>query len=346
MFNEARHVLPKLRETHDAIKMRPAHDTKLRYSIPIPKGWGRATAVGTPDPGVPEPLGVFSPSPDLAGPRVIVSVKRLQWEVDPLEWVRYGWIRNGWKVAVARRLEAPWTGRFEIGGFKETDGIVQVRRATGFLDNGRLLRADVAAPQPLWPRVHDMLWPCGVLLDLREPTGRAQVEAQPRRKGPGISFKLPKSWRAGSGVTDGSLRWIAALEGDAQQCAALRIDVTSRRRAQPLDHRQRAIAADLRAGGLLLDARIEAVDPDCGAELPGWRGHHRIMAKGRDGDRFEVRLAHRETDTCTIDYAMLAPEPGRCHLDWMRATRALDVAIASTVVFAAKNDAATQRGRG
>jgi hypothetical protein len=333
-FTEARHTLAKLPETHLAMKIRPDHDAKLRYAIPIPKGWGRATALATPNapPGVPEPLGIFSPTPDLKGPRVIVSAKRMQWEVDPLEWVRWAWIHNGWKIEVARRLDAPYEGRFEIGGTREVGGVTEVRRATGFLDNGRLVRVDVAAPQRVWAQVHDMLWPCGVMMQLKEATGRRQVEALPRRKGPGASFELPKSWRAMKGVKDGSLRWMASLDADVQRCAAIRIDVTSRRRAQPMDRRQRAIAAEIAAGGLLLDSRTEPVDPDCGAALEGWRGHHRIGARGRDGERFEIRMAHRETKACAIDYVMLAPEPGRFHLDWMRATRALEVAIETTKV--------------
>lgn len=52
------------------------------------------------------------------------------------------------------------------------------------------------------------------------------------------------------------------------------------------------------------------------------------------------RGAQREDDGLAVDYLMMAPAAGTEHIDWMRATRALDVAIATTDLRGAEAEVA------
>ena len=54
---------------------------------------------------------------------------------------------------------------------------------------------------------------------------------------------------------------------------------------------------------------------------------------GRDDDEgFEVRLAHRMVDGVLVDYTMVVASPKRFPVDFMRAARALEIAVATTEV--------------
>ena len=76
-FREAARTLDTLTRTHRRVGVIPNGDESLRYLLPIPRGWGRASSLGAcPAPGQPEILGLFAPQPDLSGPRIIVSATR------------------------------------------------------------------------------------------------------------------------------------------------------------------------------------------------------------------------------------------------------------------------------
>ena len=324
--------LHNVRDTHRIVRMEPDHDATLRYALPIPKGWGRATrlVVPKPHPHAPEVIGVFSPTSDLSGPRIIVSVKRLRWEVDPLHWVTYGCTVGGWQLATARYLDAPRADRFEVGGMRLIKGRVDVRRRIGFVDNGRLFQVDVAAPADQWADLHDLLWSSAALLQLHKPTGRRAVESHPRYNGQGLSFCLPASWRVSRAETATGLRWFGGVEADVQKTATLRIDVARRdEHTPPPDLRRRAIAKELRARDLLLAAHAERNEHDPAADLDGWGGTYRVDGSYHDTP-YELRIAHRDTDRHAIDYISIAPRPGTYHLDWMRTTRALELATLSS----------------
>ncbi len=331
-FRHPEQPLVHVLKTHRIVRVEPDNDASLRYALPIPKGWGRVTrmAVRRPSPHAPEVIGVFSPTPDLTGPRVIVSVKRLAWEVDPLAWATHGFVVGGWQIATSRWLDPPRNDRFDVGGLAQIRGHVEVRRRIGFLDNGRLFHVDVAARLEQWSSVHDLLWPCAALFQLHEPSGRVQVEAQPRYRGPGLSFCLPASWRVSRQELPRGMRWFGGVETDVQKTAALRIDVCQRDdRTPPPDVRRRAIAQELRGRGVLLaaHAELDAQDPVTGRE--GWGGTYRAEAS-MNGTPYEVRIAHLDTPTHVVDYLSVAPRPGTYHLDWMRTTRALQVAASTS----------------
>ena len=146
-FHHPLPLLDAVDRTHRKVGVAPGDDPSLRYVIPVPRSWGRVSAIAaSPDANRAEILGVFSPSADLRGPRIIVSATRLRYEVHAEQWVHHAWAAAGWSIATARPLEPRFHPRFEIGALRKLDGAVEMRRCTGFVDNGRLFRVDVAAP--------------------------------------------------------------------------------------------------------------------------------------------------------------------------------------------------------
>ena len=333
-FRDARHVLPHLSQTHRNQGIVPASDPSLAYSLPVPKGWGRVTGLGaSAAAGLPEIIGVFAPDPDLEGPRIIVSVTRLRWDVDPASWVRHGWEATGWGIAMAQPLDPRWHPRFEVGGLKRIGDRVEVRRATGFVDNGRLLRVDVAGPRPIWEKLHDLLWPCGVLMSLAKPTFRREVEPLVQHGGPTMRFALPESWRAlpQPPPWTGTSRWVASpMEGE-EGSAALRIEATRWPGSKPeaLERRQRRLAQELWERGIALGGRFERVPAALAAGTPGLAGVFAARARDHEED-FELRVAHRDVEGWSLDYAAVIASPERCPLDRMRTLRALEIAVSTT----------------
>ena len=333
-FRDAPLALERLSETHRRLEIVPTSDPSLAYSLPIPKGWGRVTGLGAhATAGRPEILGIFAPDPDLEGPRIIVSAMRLRWDVDPVEWVRHGWERGGWGIAMARPLEARWHPRFEVGGLRHIDGRTEVRRATGFIDNGRLLRVDVAGPASTWNQYHDLLWPCGVLMSLVKPAYRREVEPMVHHGGPRLRFALPESWRAlpQPPTRAGGSRWLATPMEGAQGSVALRIEATRWRRDRPesIEARQHRLHHELWTRGVAVSRSPRRIPPGLAAGAPGLAGMFAVDARNRT-ERFELRLAHRDVDGWSLDYTAVIASPGRCPLDRMRAIRALEIAVATT----------------
>lgn len=336
-FRDATHTLEAIAQTHRRVGMVPSGDESLRYVLPIPRGWGRVCALEvSPAPGRPEILGIFSPQPELSGPRVIVSATRLRWDVDPLLWTRHHWEAAGWKIAVARPLDARWHPRFEVGGLRRQEGLVEVRRGVGFVDNGRLLRVDAVAPSSQWPRVHDVLWPCGVLCSLAKPTYRREVEAR-RRIGNSllVAFGLPASWHASrvSAPWVGVERWVVAPSDEIGRSVALRVEASawSGETLEPIEARQLRVRHELWQQGIRMARRAERIHAGLAAGTPGLAGVFAVVARD-DEETFEVRLAHRVVEDVIVDYTLVVASPERFPLDFMRASRALEIAVASTEV--------------
>ena len=336
-FREAARTLDTLTRTHRRVGVIPNGDESLRYLLPIPRGWGRASSLGAcPAPGQPEILGLFAPQPDLSGPRIIVSATRLRWDVDPLLWVRHHWEAAGWSIAIARPLDARWHPRFEVGALKKVEGAVEIRRTVGLVDNGRLLRVDAIAPSHQWAELHDLLWPCGVLFCLAKPTYRREVEAQGRvGRSSRVRFDLPASWHAMAAQAPwrGMERWVASPQDEIGRSAALRVDASewSGDGLEPIETRHLRVRHDLRTHGIRLERRVERIPAGLATGSTGLIGLFRAAGQDHE-ERFEVRLAHRFIDGVSIDYTAVVASPQQYPLDFMRASRALEIAVATTKV--------------
>lgn len=340
MFGEARHALVHIERTHRAVHVRPPGDPSLSYVVFVPALWQAAEHDRAAD--VPaDPIGRFVADAHEGAPELRVWASRPGWEIDPLEWVRGHLSRGGWRIAIARWLPQP-EGRFEIGAVKSDDRGLHIRRCVGFLDGGRIVGIDTISEAPRWRAIHDVCWPCGMLLELHEPTEQARVESLGSHAGPLVAFSLPASWTAtcmpGTGTRAATVQWIADIAEGAESDAGIRIDVTDLRGvrggiASDIPWRQAVLSSDLRAHGIRLPFRLDRLPPsdDPGAPLPGWRGAWVGEAVDSGGRHLEVRLGHRDLGETRVDYVMLAP-PRELHaMDWMRATRAFAIAIGTTV---------------
>lgn len=333
-FRDASHVVPQLEHTHEHVGIIPSGDASLRYVLPVPRRWGRVWGLAASSgPGRPEIIGAFAPDPDLDGPRIIVSVMRLRWDVDPVLWVRRGWEAAGWEIAMAEPLAPRWHPRFEVGALRHHAGEVEVRRTVGFIDNGRLLRVDTAAPARVWKKIHDLVWPCGVLMSLDRPTFRREVEVTECHVSPPVAFELPASWqvRPARPAWVGAARWIAQPFEGAEGSVALRIDASPwpHVRFEPAQARQERVRRELWNQGIAIARRVEPIPAGSATEAPGLCGFFRTLARDHEED-FEVRFAHRNLASWSIDYTAITASPDRCALDHMRAARALEIAVATT----------------
>ncbi|MEM6992193.1 MAG: hypothetical protein AAF721_16905 [Myxococcota bacterium] len=321
-------------ETHEVRCVEVSHDRALSYSLPVPRGMFSATSMRTPPLALHQsaPLGVFGLDRALAGPRLVVGVQTLRWDVDPLEWLRYGWITSGWRVVVSRVLPGPGGPRYEIGAIRNASGRHEVRRTLASRSGASLVRVDAVAPVEQWPLWHDRLW---VSLDgfALGRSRRGTVEPLVTRDGPLLRFATPASWDArGSRTTHGGVQWVSQPSAGVQRGALLRVHAQPSAAADTTAARRTQVCRDVCSMGIELVRRLHAVPrPEFEALLPGFAGQWHV--DGLIGGRsVELRIAQREQDGVAVDTVVLAPAPGTEHVDWMRATRAFDIAQSTTLV--------------
>lgn len=340
-FRDASHVVGDMQRTHVPTTITPSVDPSLRYVLPVPRGWdsvwGRGSSI---DAGQPEVIGLFAPNPVRPGPRLTVSVTRLRWDVDPVLWVAHGWQTEGWEVAVAGPLPPRWHPRFEVGALRTKAGEVEVRRTVGFIDDGRLLRVDTGAPARVWTRVHDLVWPCGALMSLARPTHRREVEPSVRHESSPVVFELPSSWWAtlATPAWPGAVRWAIQPIDGAARSIVMRLDATPWPpcRFESVEARQERARRDLSSHGITTTGPVVRLPSGSASGSPGLRGIYRAMAHHRERE-LEVRFAHRDLRSWSIDYMVITEAPPRYAVDCMRAARALEIAVASTRIMPKEN---------
>ena len=330
-----------LAQTHELRRIEVTHDPGMSFELATPVAMATAMPKSHVPPGRnrPMPLALFGLRPALEGPRLLVCAQTLTWEVDPLEWLRWLWARAGWRVAVARVHPGPSGPTYELGALRETDGHVEVRRTMAIRSGPRLVRCDASAPLSVWPQWHDALWHALRGFSLGQPAP-GPVEALLVHEGPLLGFALPGSWEARSrGSHDTGTVWAAQPVRDAQRGAALTMHARAARQAQSAEVRRASLWRELRESGARLAGVLEAQRAEFAALVQGWGGQWQTAAQTRSGEGVIV-LVQREDAGVALDYVLSAPAAGTEHVDWMRATRALDVAIATSLPRAPRHDAA------
>ncbi|MGH1348446.1 MAG: hypothetical protein ACRBN8_43240 [Nannocystales bacterium] len=305
-------------------------DPGASFAVPVP----RSMATARPTRHIPErggrpmPIAVFGEPPSLEGPRLLVSSQTLPWEVDPLEWLRWMWMNEGWRIAWTKRHPGPNGPRYEVGALREKEGRVAVRRTMAVRSGARLMRCDASAPLPLWPGHHDALWHAINGFQLGQQT-RGTIESLVVREGPLLGFAVPGSWDARGEGDETRMEWAVFLDSDAQRGAALKMHAQPLDRAPDAGLRRASLWRELKAGGVPLGAVLTAERAEFAKAVPGWIGQWQaaIGGEGRDG---VVVLVQREDEGIALDVLLVAPAAGTEHVDWMRATRALDVVISTT----------------
>jgi len=318
-------------QTHVMRVVEVPRDPTLSYTLPVPHGMWNATAIRSPAPASvmqPEAIGVFGTDRALEGPRIVVCAQTLPWEVDPLEWLRYAWVCSGWRAVVARTLPGDGGPRYELGALRCEGGHHEVRRCVATRSGARLVRADAVCPLEQWSQWHDPLWASADGLALTQPR-TATIEALVARSGPLVRFATPGSWHAAATGDDERVTWLAQLTESVQRGAQLRVDAESLESANTAPARREAFTTRVRACGITLMDLQPVERPLFDELLPGWGGQWGAPAT-LDGAPYELRLAQREHEGVAADYASLAPRPGTAHVDWMRATRAFDMAITTS----------------
>ncbi len=327
VFEPAPDVVPTLSQTHTQYVLRPSNDPSLAYRIDVPKGWGFARDVPSTAgvTGRPERIGLFvPPSEDIdrgATTSVTVSATALAWEVDPLEWVVARLIVSGWRIVVRGWLDDT---RFEVGAVFEAPDGDRVRRTTGQISAGKIVRVDVDTLVAAWPELHAMLWPCGEFFDVGDAS--PNLEARIRHEGPLVRFETPRTFQAVGGEgADGSVSWVVYSDEDIQHGVLLRVD--ARPCGATVEERQARVLRALALRGVLVDTRHQPLEPMRGSSAPQvalWQADARHLEHP-----LQLRVAHCDLDGVAVDVFMLAPRPGQFHLDWLRATRAPEIVVAS-----------------
>lgn len=329
-----------LAQSHEVRCIELNFDPGASFAVLVP----RTMATARPSRHIPEapgrgmPLAVFGEPPRLEGPQLRVSLQTLRWEVDPLEWLRWQAAPHGWRVALAQRHPGSKGPRYELGALREKDGLVEVRRTMAIRSGARLMRCDAVAPLAAWPKHHDALWHAldGFRLGRCE---RSSVESLVGHEGPLLGFAVPGSWDARGGGDARRIAWRAQLSDSPQRGAALKLHVQVLEGAPDAQARRDALWRELKQDGVKVGAVLTAERPEFEASVPGWLGQWQA-ALGADGREGVVVLAQREDDGLAVDYLMMAPAAGTEHIDWMRATRALDVAISTTDLRGAEAEVA------
>lgn len=316
---------------HEFRAVEVAHAPELSYVVPVEPEWVCAmpTADAATDPHGPVAMGAFSEDASLRGARLVVTTQMLAWEVDPLEWLRYLWALSGWRIVVARTHPSLGGPRYELGGLRVRDGGHEVRRTIALRVGARLVRLDACVSLDRWPRLHDSLWHSLEGFRLGQPPARKSIEALTPCSGPLLRFAVPQSWAArGMGSAEDGVRWGASPIRDTQRGARIQVfaghtDHSASPEARRADYRRRA--REHHAVGALTPLER----PLFAEHVRGWGGQWQAGVQTSRGDGVLV-IVQRQHDGVSVDYVMQAPAAGTEHLDWMRATRALDVAITTT----------------
>jgi hypothetical protein len=114
-----------------------------------------------------------------------------------------------------------------------------------------------------------------------------------------------------------------------QRGVALQIRAFRQDKARPEDERRSIMLNDISSAGARLGAALQAERADFASLVPGWVGQWQAAAQTEEGDGVVV-LAQRECEGVALDYLLTAPAAGTDHVDWKRATRALDLVIATS----------------
>jgi len=330
VFSRPQACVDGLAHSHEVRCIELDFDPGASFMVPVPRSMvtARPSRHVPQAPGRPMPLAVFGFPPRLHGPRLSVSTQTLRWEVDPLEWLRWLVVRQGWRVAEVRRHPGRNGPRCELGALREVDGRVEVRRTMALRSGARLVRCDAWSPRKDWPAHHDALWHAldGFRLGQHR---RGSVEPLVAHEGPLLGFAVPGSWDA-RGVGDARrMEWGAQLTENPQRGAVLRIRARLQDPAADARERRDSLWRSLKRDGHRIGAVFDAARPELAAGVPGWIGQWQA-ALGTDGRDGVVVLVQREHHGIAVDYVLIAPTAGTEHVDWMRATRALDVAVATS----------------
>lgn len=322
-------------KTHETRRIEVAHDPALSFGVPVPQGM--ATAVPTThvpqEHGRPEPLAMFGFTVDPAAPdapRLLVCAQTLEWEVDPLEWLRWLWAKDGWLVGLAQTHPGPGGPRYEIAALKTIRGEVVVRRSMAIRSGPRLVRCDASAPMKVWAQWHDTLWWAldGFHLGRVAP---GTIEAMVVHDGPLLGFAIPGSWDARSRGTDAEgMAWALQPARDVQRGAALKVHAQRLDGAPSAELRRASLWREVQGAGTSMGGVLSATRAEFAELVPGWVGQWQAAVQMPKGDGVVV-LVQREDAGVALDYVLTAPAAGTEHVDWMRATRALDVVIATSM---------------
>ena len=320
----------ELRRTHELQRIEVVHDPDLSFGLFKPLGMTVATpaAFEATARGAPEPLAAFGLRPNLQGPRLGVSGQILEWEVDPLEWLRWLATKSGWRVALAKTHPGKGGPRYELAALRERDGEVVVRRTMAVRSGPRLVRCDASAPHPLWAQWHDALWFSLRSFYLGRPS-RGPVEELVVRGGPLLGFAIPGSWDARGEGGDHGMHWALQPVRDVQRGAALQVHAAPLADVPLPDQRRAAVWQTLAATGATVGSARAVERPDFASLVPGWVGQWQAAVRSPEVSSVVV-LVQREDEGVALDYVLSAPAAGTDHIDWMRATRGLDVVLATS----------------
>lgn len=341
-----RHPKPnpeQVAQTHEVRRIEVAHDPALSFGVPVPVSMATALP-STYEPRrheQPEPLALFGEPAGQGGrhvgvdsPKLLVSAQTLHWEVDPLEWVRWLWAKNGWRIAHSQTHPGPAGPRYELAALKEVDGQALVRRCMATRSGSRLVRCDATVALSDWSQWHDALWWALDGFHLGK-TAAGSIEAMVACEGPFLGFAVPGSWEArGQKMRKGQevqgMAWALQPFRHVQRGAAMKVHAQRLEDALSAEQRRASLWRDFRASGARMGGVLEANRVEFAALIPGWVGQWQAAVQTSRGDGVLV-LAQREDAGVAIDYVLTAPAAGTEHVDWMRASRALDVAIATSL---------------
>ena len=109
LFQHPEAVPEQLALSHEVRVVEVDFSPDSSFALPVPKSMviARPTRHVPQAPGRPMLLAVFGEPPALEGPRLGISTETLNWEVDPLEWMRWNAVHAGWRVALAQRHRVP-----------------------------------------------------------------------------------------------------------------------------------------------------------------------------------------------------------------------------------------------
>ncbi len=306
----------------------PAWDHTLAFRIPLPRGWDRALHLGTwaEVPTVARPIGMFVSMQPPGTVAMAVMTTPMPIEVRVEDWVRRDQERAGWTVLDQRWHDTPHGLRCVTWATQNN----LVRGTVAFADAGRLYTVNCQSPLSGQAKLADLVWASALALALELPAGPGRLEARHRLECDGHHFEVPASWeaeptRVGRNAVH---RDVALIDPRGPLRAKLRVRVGGDAETT-LDVRRRHTLARLAAAGWAPSRAIDPLDTPWYAQPGGWEARQ-LTATSPLGEPFHLRVTHGTADGIPVEAMVAGSTDGPT--SWMRAVRALEIAIESLEV--------------
>jgi hypothetical protein len=331
-------VLAAMETSFVNAKVTPNGDSKLAYSLALPREWAYSKRFG-PVPDAPfetRGLGFFAHSAEPTSPVIAVTLTPVLYEIPIDAWIRGRFGADGWGIVSAQWFPGPCGLFYDLTGIRVTDGVEYVQRTSVRNDGARIFCVNTFCPRSAWDEVKEIFWAAHVTFELLAGTKKTQMEPwlSAAGKSPDFQVAYPISWSAQpaasapQGVSAVDLRLVDTRHEKLFAYLQVKAEHDPAGDPESLERLQALTLSKFEKGGITLAGPLEPStdrnDPRTPA-VEGWLGG--ATGRGRlSGGDVAVRMGFIRQAGITVSMSMISPTIGDDTLAALRAQRTFEIA--------------------